>query len=326
VTAPDLSVIVVTWNGLELTRRALRSLAEHADGLALQVIVVDNGSADDTAVRLPQEFPNARYVRLDRNLGFAAANNRALAVAEAPLLMLLNNDAVVLPGTLRALAAAARSAPEFGVFATQMLQLRHPDRVDNRGIYLDATGHCRQLDSDAPAEPGPGHREVFGASGGACVVRAEVVERIGLFDESLESYQEDCDFACRARAHGVRTLYVPDARVLHEGSATGDRIADRKLYLIQRNMAVVTRRWLPFHPLRPTSWLSAARQAYYVARAVPARRAGLVLRAKRDALRHVRPAPPPPDGLARVRAWVGVRGRPASVPPSALERREVAGR
>lgn len=307
----DLSVIMVTWNGWDLTRRALASLYATAPaGLRLEVVVVDNDSTDATRPALAAEFPQVRLVRLDRNYGFATANNRAIPHATAPLLFLLNNDTVVEPGALAALVDAARAHPAFDVFASQMVQLADPGRVDNRGIYLDATAHCRQLDTDAPVEPGRPACEIFGASAGACVLRRRVVDELQLFDESLESYWEDCDFAYRVRAAGHRCLYVPGARIRHVGSATGNRIADRKLYLIQRNMPLVTARWLRFPPLRAYSWLFAARELYYVARAPLAGRGGLVLRAKRDAWRRTAREGRRSTGDAALRRWIGRKARP----------------
>jgi GT2 family glycosyltransferase len=307
-----MAVVVVTWNGWELTRRALRSVDAAAPAGGVEVIVVDNGSSDGTAAGVAAEFPGARLVRLDRNYGFAAANNRALPHVTAPLVLLLNNDAVLSPGALAALLDAAATAPAFDVFATQMLRLRDPARVDNRGLYLDASGHCRQLDAGRPAEPARPRAEVFGASGGACLVRSALVRELGLFDETLGSYWEDCDFAYRVRAAGRRCLYVPEAVVLHEGSATGDRMGDAKLFHIQRNMAVVCRRWIPFRPGRATPWLSLAAEGFQLARAAARGQGGVVLRAKLAARRHPGRAVHArgPGVWRRLRPWIGVQSRP----------------
>lgn len=311
-SGPAVAVVVVTWNGWALTRRALRSVYADPPREGVQVVVVDNGSTDDTAAAIGAEFPAATYLRLDRNYGFAIANNRALPHVVAPLVLLLNNDAELAPGALAALVDAAAAEPAFDVFATQMLRLRDPARVDNRGLYLDLSGHCRQLDAGRPAVPGRPRSEIFGASGGACLVRTRVLTALGLFDETLGSYWEDCDFAYRARAAGRRCLYVPEAVVLHEGSATGDRLPDAKLFQIQRNMAVVCARWIGFRPLRATSWLSVAAELFQVGRAATRGRGRVALRAKWAARRHPAGGHAPPDAWARLRPWVGVDGRPAS--------------
>jgi GT2 family glycosyltransferase len=307
MSAPLFSVVIVTWNGWSLTERTLRSLYEDAAGRDVEIIVADNGSTDGTVDRLVAEFPAVRTLAFNENLGFATANNRAIQHASAPLVFLLNNDTVVLRGTLTALLDAAARSSAYALFSTQMIQMHAPDRVDNRGLYVDATAHCRQLDTNAPVEPGRGEGEVFGASGGAVVIRAELLSEIGLFDETLGSYWEDCDFACRARAAGYRCLYVPGARILHEGSATGNRLPLRKLALIQRNMAIVCRRWFPFSPLRLWSWLSLVREVYYVVRGVAEGNGGVVLRAKRDAWRWSRARASAPT--ASLVEWIGVRIR-----------------
>ena len=308
---PAVSVVVVTWNGWALTRRALRSVYADPPLGGVQVVVVDNGSSDGTAGRVGAEFPRAAYVRLDRNYGFAIANNRAIPHVAAPLVLLLNNDAELRPGALAALLDAAAAEPAFDAFATQMLRLRDPARVDNRGLYLDVSGHCRQLDAGRSAAPGRPRSEVFGPSGGACLIRTQLLTELGLFDETLGSYWEDCDFAYRVRAAGRRCLYVPEAVVLHEGSATGDRMRDAKLFQIQRNMAIVCRRWIPFRPQRATPWLSLAAEGFQLARATVRGQGAVVLRAKRAARchptgSHVRTT----AAWRNLRGWVGVRGRP----------------
>jgi GT2 family glycosyltransferase len=307
-----VTVVIVTWNGLELTRRAVESVLDQEIDQAVEIMVVDNGSSDGTPEILPAEFPTIIFERFPTNLGFARANNFAVNRARSPLVLLLNNDAVLAAGALRALLGAADAGPDYGVFAPEMLQMRAPHLVDNRGIYLDWTAHCRQLDSNSPAGSVQQPSEIFGASGGACLIRRSVVEAIGLYDESLESYWEDGDFALRAQAGGIRCLFVPSATVYHEGSATGDRVADRKLYLIQRNMAIVTTRWLPFRLSSPASWLSLAREMYYVLQALPSGRASLVVRAKLEGWRRERPRLEA-GTRARLAAWIGVRYRDAAV-------------
>lgn len=314
--SPGLSVLVATWNGWALTRRALRSLYSTAPpGLDLEVIVADNGSTDETRSALAAEFPSVRVLALGSNCGFAAANNRALEVARSQLLLLLNNDTVLDQGSLAALLQCANSRPEFHVFAAQMVRFDAPQVVDNRGIYLDATAHCRQIDTGAPTDALAAPVEVFGASGGACLIRRSVVDAIGLFDESLESYLEDCDFALRARAAGYRCLYIPQAVVRHVGSATGNRISRHKLYLIQRNALIVRRRWIRLDPWHAASWLFHAREVYHVARSVFTGHPGVVLRAKRDALRSAtRAEADAPTTQQLLRSWFGVRRRPAPPP------------
>lgn len=306
---PAVSVLLVTWNGWTLLERCLESLeAEQGAGGALEIVVVDNASSDRTAEEVASTYPHVRYLRLPENRGFAAGNNAGLPLATGSFVFLLNNDTVVEPGAIAALLSAAAEHPEYAVFAPQMLRMHDPSVVDNRGIYLDRSGHLRQLDSGVGAEPWRPTSEIFGASGGAALIRRDVIERCGLFDESLGSYLEDGDFACRIRAAGFRTLHVPGARILHEGSATGDRLPERKLHLIQRNMLIVNRRWFPFRPWRAHSWLGLAYEGAQWVRSVVRRQGPVTWKAKREALAIQPPDVRPSDDHRRLRRWLGVRG------------------
>lgn len=321
-----LSIVLVTWNGWSLLERCLVSLSTAVRGLeGVEIIVVDNGSTDGTADALAAEYPRVRLVAVDGNLGFARANNLGAAEARGSLLLLLNNDTVVAPDAIGALLAAAGEHPEFDLFAPEMRQLARPDRVDNRGIYLDRGGHFRQLDSGAPVLPPRARCEIFGPSGGACLVRRGVVDDVGLFTGGLESYLEDADFAARARAARYRTLYVPESCVLHEGSATGERIADRKFYLIQRNMLAVWRHWFGTVPGRPSWWVGALYEVGQVARAAMHGRGAVALRAKRDAeavagLRAGGGARAGRSACDALHGWLGLRARPVAPPRAGVAR------
>ena len=310
-STPDVSFVIVTWNGWDLLRRCLTSITHGSGKLDhIEIIVVDNGSTDDTAKQLAARFPGVRYHRLDGNCGFAAANNRGVELAAAELVFLLNNDTVVERGAVEILLESARDFPEFDIFAPQMLCLTHPTVVDNRGVYIDLTGHCRQLDWGAAVNRHRARSEVFGASAGACLLRRSVIESIGLFDESLGSYQEDCDFAFRARAAGHRCLYEPEAKILHEGSATGNRVPELKFYQIQRNMRVVRSRWLPDRSWNVRWLLGSVYRGFLVVKAVPQGRLRSLLRARRDALAfpsHEAQYPAQPGVFQK---WIGVRGQP----------------
>ncbi len=306
---PVVSVLLVTWNGWNLLERCLRSLDDAATMAGeLEIVVVDNASSDGTGEKLAIAYPQARYLRLTENCGFAAGNNAGLELVTTGLVFLLNNDTVVEPESIAALLSQANEHPEFSIFAPQMLRMDRPSIVDNRGVYLDRSGHLRQLDSGDQAMPPRPKSEIFGASGGAVLIRREVIDSCGLFDESLGSYQEDGDFALRARAAGFRALHVPEARILHEGSATGDRLPERKLHLIQRNMLIVYRRWFPFRPWSLHSWLGLGYELGQWVRSVLRRQGTVTWRAKRDALASEPPVPPPVTEARRLRRWLGVRG------------------
>ncbi|MDB4915948.1 MAG: glycosyl transferase, family 2 [Gemmatimonadetes bacterium] len=286
---PAISVIIVTWTGWGLLDPMLRSLyaTASADGVPVEVLIVDNGSTDDTIAQTAHSFPSAHVIPLGRNTGFAYANNRAAEQASAPLIALINNDVLIEPGYFAAVVRAADAHPEFDVFATQMLMLRRPGVVDNRGLFPSIVGHLRQRDAGQARVPERPSQEEFGASGGACVVRRSLLRQIGLFDESLGSYHEDVDFAQRARAADARCWYVHEAVVLHHGSATASAMPEWKFEMLTRNMSVMRRRWL--RPWQFRWWVSRGYVAVQGARALRARRFGAWRQAIRSA-RDVRPS------------------------------------
>src|SRR5262249_55297492 len=102
-SAPELSVVVLSWNTRELLRRCLASLFQRDHGLRLEVIVVDNASHDGSANLVEREFPQARLLRNARNEGYARGNNQGIALAQAPLVLLLNSDTEVRGGALKVL-------------------------------------------------------------------------------------------------------------------------------------------------------------------------------------------------------------------------------
>ena len=280
-----LSVIVVTWNGCALLRNMLESLYVDASAaeVSIEVIVVDNGSEDDTLETLAREFPLVKTVPLDSNVGFAKANNIGVGQSSGKLVLLLNNDLVIQAGFVRAILAGAERYPTASIFATQMLTVANPERVDNRGIYLAWTGHYRQRDSGRLRHPERAAGLAYGASGGAMCVRRSFLTRHGLFNEAYVTYLEDADFALRARNAGARCVYLPDAVVLHHGSATADRLPDWKFFQIQRNQAMLRRETR--HGLTRKA-LIVPQSLYVTARALIALRGGRLLpmlRAIRDA-------------------------------------------
>ncbi|MEW5946358.1 MAG: glycosyltransferase family 2 protein [bacterium] len=217
-----VSIVIPTWNGRELLRECLASLAEQ-DRAADEVIVVDNGSADGTAEMAGADFPWAKVLRLERNEGFARAVNRGIRIARGSLVGLVNNDAVCGRGWVAAMAAAAEANPWAGFFASKVVFYDDPGVVDSAGdeytgwgmVFNRGHGERDAGQYDAPAE-------VFGACAAAAVYRAEMLRETGLMDENFFAYYEDVDLSFRARLLGYRCLYVPGAVVRHRyGGATG---------------------------------------------------------------------------------------------------------
>lgn len=226
---PQLSVVVVAWNCEALLRVCLTSVQERAGDVRLEVIVVDNGSADGTLAMLARDFPQVRVIANSENTGFARASNQGMAVARAPLLCLLNPDTVLVQqGCLAELKRRMDTFPEIGAAGCRLVFPGGEYQVGDGG-YVPTLGavlsHAFLLARLAPRTFGGlflqdgAVQPPYGAVGwvcGACtLVRRELVERVGGLDASYFMYGEDVEWGMRLNSHGVVVAYFPDITIVH---------------------------------------------------------------------------------------------------------------
>lgn len=228
-------IIIANWNGRAYLERCLEAIFNQC-GTHYHVVVVDNGSTDGSEEWIAQHYPQVETIALPNNAGFAVANNIGIAATSSRYVVTLNNDTEVDPNWLEALIDAAESDPSIGTCAPLVLLDSKPSIIDSAGIEVGRLGFAWQR---GRGEPAAGKYQsacdVFGPSAAAALYRRTMLERIGLFDEDFESYYEDVDLAWRAQRIGWQCRYVPEARVMHIHSATGDRDPERKYRLLTRN-------------------------------------------------------------------------------------------
>lgn len=243
---PSHSIVIVNWNGRDLLAECLPSL--RAQTLPGEVVMVDNGSADGSVDFVRASFPEVVVEPLDRNHGFAVANNVGMRLARGEYVALLNNDTVVDPRWAAELARGLDEHADVGFCASKMLQYGQKDVIDTAGdelgvarAYKRGTG---QPDGPEFAEP----RYVFGACAGAAMYRRRMLDDIGLFDESFVTNFEDVDLSFRAQLAGYRCLYVPTAVVHHKVAATKRRTgwSAQMAYRNSRNSKLM---WLKNAPM-----------------------------------------------------------------------------
>jgi GT2 family glycosyltransferase len=252
----NVSVIVVTWNGLHVLRPCVAALAEQT--LPHELVVVDNGSDDGTDAWLREHAPHVKIVALDRNLGFAGGNNAGMRAASGDALVLLNNDTIPPPDFLHQLVAPLDD-PEVGSVAGVLTFAHQPDLVASAGIAVGRDALHRDLWALKPVDELPTEPiEIFGASGGAVCYRRAALEEAGLFDEGYFAYLEDADLAWRLRLHGWRCVLAPQARVRHVYSATSGQGSPFKQRLLARNRLRLIARCVPLRMLR-AHWFAIAR-------------------------------------------------------------------
>ena len=232
---PDVSIVIVTWNGRHHLDTCLSSVAAQ-DSVAAETIVVDNGSTDGTTDYIRSRFPWVKLVTLVENRGFAGGNNAGVREARGRFVAFLNNDTSADPGWLRALRAGVDEAGGFALVTSRIVYMHAPDTIDSAGDGVLRWGGAFKRHHGAPVSAAPASEEVFGVCGAACMMPRSLFEELGGFDEDFFASHEDVDLSYRARLRGYRCRYVADAIVRHVGSATLGTVSPFSVFHGQRNL------------------------------------------------------------------------------------------
>lgn len=219
---PSIDVVVPVYGNWHLTEICLERLA--AQTIPHRVIVVDDAGPDDTVARLRAGYPHVTVIALEKNLGFAGACNRGIAVGSGSIVVLVNNDVEAEPDLLELLTAPLIEDARVGSACPLLLK---PDgRVDAFGICADPTvagfvrynGAVPEQIHDAGAAP-----RLLGPYGAVAAYRRSALDAVGTLDEGIQMYGEELDLALRLSAGGWSTVAVPEARGVHLGGATSGR-------------------------------------------------------------------------------------------------------
>jgi GT2 family glycosyltransferase len=232
---PDVSIIIVTWNGRQFLDACLSAVAAQR-GVDAETILVDNGSTDGTAGYVRAAYPWVRLVALPENRGFAGGNNAGVREARGRCVALLNNDTVPDASWLRALLDGLDEATGFALMTARIVYMHDPGIIDSAGDGMLRWGGAFKHHHGAPAAAAGQSREVFGVCGAACLMPRRVFDELGGFDEDFFVSHEDVDLSYRARLRGYRCRYVAGAVVRHHGSATLGRASAWSVFHGQRNL------------------------------------------------------------------------------------------
>ncbi len=257
----DLSICITTLNASGYLQQCLQSIQEQSsnlrwvaagqpaghvpdeqpaqhEGLDFELIIVDNASTDDTVAMLQAEFPAAMVILNNKNDGFSRAYNQALRQGQGRYLLVLNPDTIILPGALNELVRYMDAHPEVGICGPKVLNRDGSlQKACRRGVsrpwaafsYFSGLAalfpHSKlfggyllnYLDEDVV-------HEVDGVSGSCMLIRRQVVNEVGLFDERFFAYQEDADYCFQAKQAGWKVVYLPSARIIHYGGKGGSRV------------------------------------------------------------------------------------------------------
>lgn len=220
----DLSIVIVNWNTSELLSQCLESIYKSGSRYSFEVIVVDNGSSDESVSLVSQGFPSVVLIKNNRNLGFARANNQGLAVGRGRYFMLLNSDTKVLPGAIDTLIQTADSNPELGVLGPKLLNMDDSLQVSWAkfpSFFSELTG--RDFRDREPVPEYPDAYEVDCIKGACMLVRSRTIEEVGKLDEDFFFYSEEIDWCYRIKKKKWRIWYLTSAKIYHLGGGSTQR-------------------------------------------------------------------------------------------------------
>lgn len=239
-------VIVLNWNGKNDTLDCLKSL-QATDYENYKVVVVDNGSEDDSVAAIRKEFPDVDIVETGKNLGFAGGNNVGIEYAieqGTAYVFLLNNDTTVDPAYLRTLVETAEKYPQAGALGSKIYYHSEPQRIWFAGgkiNWLCNKGEHIGLDKIDKGQYDQ-IREVGYLTGCALLVKKEVVEKVSMLEDDYFLYYEDVDYSLRIKNAGYKIVYVPASKIYHKISRATKAGSSSYVYYHVRNGLVNARR------------------------------------------------------------------------------------
>lgn len=252
-----LSTIVVSFNTKAMTLACLEAVYRETRERARELILIDNASTDSSTEAIAAEFPQAKLIASETNLGFAAANNMAAREASGDYILLLNPDTVVLDNAIDRLVEFAEAHPDYGIYGGRTLF--EDGSLNPTSVWRQPTVwnmFCRAVGLSAVAKDSALFsadmyggwardtvREVDIVSGCFLLIRRALWEELGGFDTSYFMYGEDWDLCLRARALGVRCLFCPEAEIIHYGGASEPVRADKLVRLFQTKVKLFRAHW-----------------------------------------------------------------------------------
>jgi GT2 family glycosyltransferase len=228
-----VSILITTYNSASVLKACLESVLQQ-DYPEREIIIVDNASSDATREVLQEFETRARVIRNDKNVGFAAGQNQAMAHARGDWLLSLNPDVILSPDFIGRLVAAGDCEERVGAACGKLLRWKPGSSVERTNV-IDSTGiyflrNLRHLDRGSDEADRGQYQQpeyVFGATGAAALYRRTMVQNISVkgefFDEDFFAYREDADVAWRAQLMGWSCLYIPNAVAWHVRRVTPER-------------------------------------------------------------------------------------------------------
>jgi GT2 family glycosyltransferase len=329
VAMPRVAVIILTWNRVDDIVTCLESFADvHYPNL--EVVVVDNASADETVPTVRESYPWTTLIVNDDNLGCVGGNNVGIRYAlghRADYVFILNSDTKMTPTCLEELVRVMQSDPRIAITGAKNLYMQNPAYTWGKyGVLNWGPMLCRTHGRFVLDYPEASPKDVDWVIGNGCMMSREALETVGIFDDDFFQVNEDVDWCVRARTLGYRVVYVDTAAIHHRGASSADLskpIVFSYGYFLGRNAILFARKHA--NPLQ-FAWLLAMMGLGLLMR-ISAFSLGAVLRAvlsqqhfvngmidgfarrlRRDKITIRMPIPsnePPDTPIIRIMRWLG---------------------
>jgi hypothetical protein len=253
----DLSIIIVNWHSANFVAQCIKSICQHAPELSFEIVVIDNASRDGCQNIVRQYGDHVIYVQSEKNLGFACANNRAVAASQGAAFLFLNPDTEVTGGAIQHLYNTLYRLPDAGSVGPKLLNA--DGSIQTSCIQSFPTILNQSLDSEFLRQRTPLWRlwgmaplytetndptEVEVISGACLMLKRDVFQRVGGFTEDYFMYGEDADLCLKVSKIGLQNYYDPEAVVVHYGgSSSGQAASGFSAMMMRESIWRFFRRW-----------------------------------------------------------------------------------
>ncbi len=245
---PQLSIVIVNWNTRDLVLRCVRSIYANEPTVSFEIIIVDNGSSDDSVPQLNAQFPDARIIFNYKNLGFSKAINQGIFHSKGEYILLLNSDTIILPNSIDLLFKTVEENSDCGIVGGKLL---NPDH-SFQSSYNDFPTLSSELISlfglnkiffspfypSYPPHKSNADRKCDWVGGAFLMARKKAIDEVGYMDEDYFMYAEEVDWCYRMKRKEWDVIYCSDAEIIHLGGGSAQQKSSKQLIYLYHSKSL----------------------------------------------------------------------------------------